>query len=176
MTHVALLRGINVGGNHKLPMKTLQALFAAAGAREVRTYIQSGNVLFESSRASALCVQVADAIETSLGFRPPIVTRPAAALREIRDACPFVAEGADPATLHVAFLASKPSNAAVAALDPQRSPGDRFSVHGSEIYLAFPNGVARTKLTNAYFDSKLGTTSTVRNWKTLGALIELAEG
>lgn len=177
-THVALLRGINVGGKHKLPMKTLSGFFTKAGASDVRTYIQSGNVVFTSSsaRVRELCAQVADAIETSLGFRAPIVARPASALSAIRDACPFLAQGEDPSTLHVAFLADEPSQAAIATLDPARSPGDRFAVRGAEIYLHLPNGVARTKLTNAYFDSKLQTTSTVRNWRTLGALIALAEG
>ena len=76
-------------------------------------------------------------------------------------------------TVHVGFLANKPKAATVARLDPDRSPGDEFSVLGREIYLNLPNGVARTKLTSAYLDKTLGTTVTLRNWKTTRKLAEL---
>jgi uncharacterized protein (DUF1697 family) len=81
--------------------------------------------------------------------------------------------GFDVATLAVAFLADRPTKARIAALDPQRSPSDEFAMRGREIYLRLPNGAAGTKLTNAYFDRTLGTTSTVRNWKTTLKLLEL---
>ncbi|HZN92159.1 MAG TPA: hypothetical protein VFB81_05620, partial [Myxococcales bacterium] len=81
---------------------------------------------------------------------------------------------ADPDTLHVVFLADPPPPAKVAALDPARSPPDEFQVRGREIYLRCPNGFGRTKLSNAYFDSKLGTISTVRNWRTVLTLAEMA--
>jgi uncharacterized protein (DUF1697 family) len=77
--------------------------------------------------------------------------------------------------LHVAFLAATPGPSKIAALDPNRSPPDEFAVHGREIYLRLPNGVARTKLTNAHFDSKLGTTSTLRNWRTVVKLVDLID-
>ena len=83
---------------------------------------------------------------------------------------PFILAGADPGKLHVAFLAKRPSAATVAELQPDRSPPDEFIVHGREIYIHCPAGMARTKLTNAYFDSKLGTTSTMRNWNTVRKL------
>jgi len=75
--------------------------------------------------------------------------------------------------LNVYFLADMPDPAAVKSLDPERSPGDTFVVKGREVFLHLPNGMARTKLTNAYFDSKLKTVSTARNWKTVGKLVEL---
>jgi uncharacterized protein (DUF1697 family) len=89
---------------------------------------------------------------------------------------PFLEAGADIGTLHVAILADAPAAAKVKALDPDRSPPDAFAVRGREIYLQCPNGYGRTKLTNAYFDSKLATTSTVRNWRTVLKLVELAGG
>ena len=89
---------------------------------------------------------------------------------------PFNKIGADPKRLHVSFLENRPSASAVRGLDPDRSPPDEFVVSGREIFLYCPNGVARTKLTNQYFDSKLRTVSTVRNWKTVLKLVELATG
>ncbi len=174
--HVALLRGINVGGKNKLPMKDLCALASAAGCAEVRSYIQSGNLVFRI--APALGERVAGligaAVEKRFGFRPPVVIRSAAELRKVSADNPFLGAGADPTTLHVAFLADRPSAAQVAALDPNRSPPDRFTVRDREIYLTCPNGLGRSKLTNAYFDAKLATVSTLRNWRTVLELIELS--
>ena len=170
---VALLRGINVGGRNKLPMSELVRLLSGIGCLDVRTYIQSGNVVYLAGPALAARVPVlaAAAIKKDLGLTVPVVTRSGVALEAVARENPFAAE--DPATLHVGFLADAPSEEAVAALDPERSPPDRFQVHGGEIYLCLPNGVARSKLTNDYFDRTLGTICTIRNWKTVLALLEL---
>lgn len=173
--HVALLRGINVGGKNLLPMRSLAALFAEVGCNDVRTYIQSGNVVFRAKDATVrkLPGVVGRAIEERFGLRVPVVVRSAADLARVQRANPFLAKGADPAELHVVFLAEAPAAAAVAALDGKRSPPDELVVLGREIYLRLPNGVARTKLTNDYFDSKLATTSTMRNWRTVLKLVEM---
>ena len=172
-THVALLRGLNVGGKNRLPMHELAALFEAAGCGAVRTYIQSGNVVFQAPAALArtLPARVSAAILKAHGHRVPVVLRTAEELRAVGRGNPFPDS---PEILHVAFLAGWPSAAAVAALDPGRSPPDELEVRGRELYLRLPNGVARTKLTNAYLDRTLGTTSTLRNWRTVLALVELA--
>lgn len=177
-THVAFLRGINVGGKHLLPMKELGQLFQEAGCEGVRTHLQTGNVLFRASAAQAKKVPavVAQAIEERYGFPVPVLLRSIAELRKAVEVYPFMEGGADPARLHVAFLEKKPTASKVAALDPARSPGDSFQVLGQEIHLYCPNGLARTKLTNAYFDGILGTVSTVRTRKTVLRLIELARG
>jgi uncharacterized protein (DUF1697 family) len=177
-THVALLRGINVGGKNKLAMKRLVALFEAAGCEDVRTYIQSGNVVFESPAALAKRVPelVRVAIADELGLEVPVVTRTAKELAAVVRSNPFAKAGADESLLHVAFLAERPSRARVAALDPDRSPPDELAVKGREVYLHCPNGVARTKLTNAYLDRTLGTVSTARNWRTTRKLLEMAGG
>ena len=174
--HAALLRGINVGGKNMLPMKDLAAMFTNAGCASVSTYIQSGNVVFEASPALARRIPalIERAISDRFGYQVPVLTRTGAALRGIVRGNPFLEAGADIGTLHVAILADAPAAAKVKALDPDRSPPDEFAVRGREIYLQCPNGFARTRLTNAYFDSKLGTISTVRNWKTVEALLELA--
>ena len=175
--HVALLRGVNVGGKNRLPMKALVALFTDAGCDDVRTYIQSGNVVFlaKATLAKRVPSLVAGAISDRFGYHVPVVSRTAEEIRNVVRGNPFLEVGAHTSELHVAFLAKVPAATKVAALDPDRSPPDEFSVRGREIYLRCPNGVARTKLTNNYFDSKLATTSTVRKWKTVLKLLELTE-
>ncbi len=176
--HVALLRGINLAGKNRLPMKDLAALFSGAGCGAVTTYIQSGNVVFEASPALARRIPslIEKAIADDFGYQVPVVMRTGAELGRILRGNPFLRAGADAGTLHVAFLADTPAAARVKALDPDRSPPDAFKVRGRDIYLHCPNGFGRSKLSNAYFDSKLGTTSTVRNWNTVVTLCDLARG
>jgi uncharacterized protein (DUF1697 family) len=167
MTHVALLRGINVTGKNSLPMKELAQMFSVAGCTNVRTYIQSGNVIFETPGEAAKITQAVTAkIEKKFGYRVPIVTRTSEQLLKTIRENPFL-KGADEKMLHVYFLAHSPNTAAIAALDPARSAPDAFHVLGQEIYLHLPNGMGRSKLTNAYFDSKLSTICTARNWATV---------
>jgi uncharacterized protein (DUF1697 family) len=175
VTHVALLRGINVGGKNILPMKDLARIFADAGCENVRTYIQSGNVVFEAPASADVCELVTASIEKRFGFQVPVVIRNSAQLRKAIASNPFLKTGIDPKSLHVYFLADTPKTAAIASLDPARSSPDVFHVLGSEIYLHLPNGMARTKLTNAYFDSKLSTVCTARNWATVLKLSEMME-
>jgi len=173
--HVALLRGINVGGKNRLPMKSLSALFTDAGCTDVQTYVQSGNIIFGAtpSLARRIPALIEKAISVQFGLRVPVVTRTAAELHAGAKHNPFLPRESDTGTLHVAFLATRPTPAQVATLDPDRSPPDEFAVRGREIYLRLPNGVARSKLTNAYFDSRLETTSTLRSWRTVLKLVEL---
>ena len=156
-------------------MKDLAAMFTAAGCGSVSTYIQSGNVVFEAAAPLTRRIPslIESAISESFGYRVPVVVRAGAELTKIARGNPFLRAGADPGTLHVAFLADAPAAPRLKTLDPGRSAPDAYAVRGREIYLHCPNGFARTGLTNAYFDSKLGTTSTVRNWKTVEALLEL---
>lgn len=176
--HIALLRGINLGGTNRLPMKDLIAMFRDLGCKDVRTYIQSGNVVFraETALARRLPALITEAVSGSFGLKVPVVTRTAAELEGVANNNPFLEDGADTNALHVMFLLDRPPQSKVAALDPDHSPPDEFVVRGREIYLRCPNGVARSKLTNQYFDSKLETTSTARNWRTVLKLLELARG
>ena len=165
MLYLALLRGINVGGKAKLPMKELATIFAQAGARDVRTFIQSGNVIFDAEEADLVVEVVTTKIAKTYGYPGRIVLRSASEMQSACSANPFT--GAPLDTLHCYFLAEKPDAHAVKLLDPERSPRDHYVVNGREIYLHLPSGMARTKLTNAYFDRKLGTVSTARNWNTV---------
>ena len=174
--YIGLLRAINVGGTKKLLMAELRAMFEAAGCTDVRTYIQSGNVVFraEPALAERIPALIEAEIAAAKGFQVPVVTRTAAELSAIVSGNPFLAVGADPARLHVGFLAGEPSAARIAELDPDRSPSDAFKVRGREVYLHSPNGTARSRLTVDYFDRVLGTTITIRNWRTVGKLLDMA--
>jgi uncharacterized protein (DUF1697 family) len=176
--YVALMRGINVGGKNAVPMNELARIFEAARCTEVTTYIQSGNVVFRAKGDCAARVPhaVAKILLDRRGLRVPVVLRTAEELQAVVNANPFIAAGGDAGTLHVVFLAQAPSADRLAALDQGRSPPDEFRVLGGEIYLRCPNGVAKSKLTNAYFDRKLATTSTMRNWRTVLKLAEMARG
>ena len=175
--YVALLRGINVGGNNKLPMKDLSRMFVEAGCERVQTYIQSGNVLFEATPdlVADLSDSIVNRISQDFGFRSPVILRTSQQLREVVANNPFLANGLSEDTLHVMFAANPPSPALITSLDPARCPPDAFMVQGQEVYLHLPSGVARTKLTNAYFDSKLRTITTQRNWRTVNTLLSLME-
>lgn len=174
--HVALLRGINVGGKNRLPMTALVEAFAAEGCTAITTYIQSGNVVFEAPAGAVtqLSTRIAARIHAAHALTVPVIVRSAVELAAIARGNPLLAAGAAVDTLHVMFLADRPSPRQVAALDPARSPPDTFVVAGREIYLCCPAGVARSKLTNAYFDRALATVSTSRNWRTVGKLVELS--
>ncbi len=175
--YVALLRGINVGGKNSLPMKDLAVMFEKAGCGGVATYIQSGNVVFQADAKLARQIPdlISKAILKSFKISIPVIVRKAEDLIQISKKNPFFKKGGTIDTVHVAFLAHTPTPEAVKSLDPNRCTIDGFQVQGSEIYLHFPKGLAKTKLTNQYFDSKLSTISTVRNWKTLLKLIEMTQ-
>jgi uncharacterized protein (DUF1697 family) len=173
--YVALLRGINLGNKNKLSMKELSSLFSTAGCSDVQTYIQSGNVVFTASRnvAGRICDEITGQLMKRFGLSVPVILRSSEELREALYNNPFLKMGAPEEILHLMFLAELPSRQRLESLDPERSPGDTFLVRGREIYLRLPNGVGRSKLTNAYFDSKLDTTSTSRNWLTVKTLCEM---
>lgn len=172
---VALLRGVNVGGNNKLAMRDLVAVFEALGCRDVRTYIQSGNVVARApaSAVDGLADAAAKALHDGFGLAVPVVLRTGDALAAAVADNPYLAAGAEPATVHVMFLRDAPTAAQLATLDPARSPGDAYTVRGRDVLLHCPNGLARTKLTNDYFDRRLATVSTVRNWKTVLTLLAM---
>jgi uncharacterized protein (DUF1697 family) len=169
--HVALLRGINVGGANRLPMADLREAFEVAGAARVETLQAAGNVLFDAPPGKVAAI--ASRVEAALarrGVSSTLVLRTASELRAAAADHPFLARGAVPARCYVAFLASTPSATAAGSLEPDRSPPDAFAVLGREIYLWLPNGAARTRITTAWLDARLGTVSTVRGWATVRAL------
>ena len=177
--YVALLRAVNVGGRNSLSMPKLRETLAGRGLEDVTTVLQSGNVLFTSSKAEAAVAKlVRDAIAEELGLEGAVVVRSAAEIATVAKKNPFASrtEERDAKSLHVAFLERAPAKAAVAKLDPDRSPPDAFAVRGREVYLSYPNGSGRTKLNLSYLERVLGVQGTARNWRTVQRLAELLGG
>jgi uncharacterized protein (DUF1697 family) len=176
-TYAALLCGVNLGSRNKVSMADLGALVAALGYEDVRTYLQSGNVVFVATEPGATIVRrLEEALARELGVPASVIVRTRTELRRVVDANPFARRERDPKKLLVTFLADTPSRAAVRALDPTEHAPDEFAVVRREVYLHCPNGYGRTKLSNAYFERKLGVAGTNRNWRTVTALAELAGG
>ena len=178
-TYVGLLRGINVGGRNKVPMKDLREVVEGLGHTEVVTYIQSGNVVFDARSGAGKEEDVRDELEAAIhqrfGSSIPVVLRTHAELVKALKTNPYAAEAdADGAKVFVLFVSRKPPAAAVQALDPNRSPGDEFTVKGREIYLSCPDGIGRSKLDPAFF-KKVGADATVRNVNTVRKLIDLSD-
>ena len=168
---VALLRGINVGGRNPVPMAGLRALFEQHGCGSVSSYIQSGNVLFtnEAADRAALARQLADAVAQTFGVASPVLLRTSTEIARVSASHPF---GADTSRTHVAFLDREPDDAG--AFEPADVEPDRFELAGTELYLLYPNGVHGSRLTGALIERRLGVTATIRNWRTVTRLAELA--
>lgn len=172
--YAALLRGINVGGRAKLSMSELREALASLGLEDVVTYIQSGNVVFRSAATpTEIARDLEQRIAEAFSLETTVVLRTAAELASIAGDNPYAARGTEPRTLHVVFLGGAPGAEDVARLDPERSPPDSFTVRGSEIYVCFPNGSGRSKLTLDYFERNLDVRATMRNWSTVVRLVEL---
>jgi len=169
---VALLRAVNVGKGRAVPMAELRALFEALGLRDVRTYIQSGNVVFTGGPPDA--ERLSRALSERFGFAIPVVVRSGEVLDAILEACPWAPEGPDDKRIHVGFLGAPADPARVARMDPERSPGDAFVVGPWAVYLRFGAGVAGSKLTNDWLERQLGTTVTLRNLATCRELTRMA--
>jgi uncharacterized protein (DUF1697 family) len=172
--YVALLRGINVGGRNKVAMPALRACCESLGHNRVVTYIQSGNVVFDAAKGTParLARGLSDALDAMLGLRIDVVVRSAAELQRVTTTNPFPTEGVDPTTLHVLFLASTPTAAAVEVLAATHFPPNEYVVRGDDVFLRAPDGIGRTRLPN--FDKVLGTVATGRNWRTVLTLAEMA--
>jgi uncharacterized protein (DUF1697 family) len=165
---IGLMRAVNVGGR-KLSMTDVVTVTTECGGTGVRTYLQSGNVVFSGSRRVA--ESLSGALSAAAGFDVPVLLRSAAEMAAVVSGQPY---GGPDSAWHVTFLGSSPAPAAVSALDPSAYGGDEFAVRGREVYLRTPGGYGRTKLTNAFFERKLGVVATTRNWRTVRALAEMA--
>lgn len=176
MTYVAMLRGINVGGNMPVKMDALRATVAGLGHTDVTTYIQSGNVLFKSrTRATTKVAQPIEArLKRELGVDVTVVVRTAEELATAARKNPFL-PGADPKSLYVIFLNNVPDRKSVARIDARQVAPDEFQIVAREIFARYPNGYGRSKMTNAYFEKALGVRGTARNWNTVSKLLQLAE-
>jgi uncharacterized protein (DUF1697 family) len=177
-TYAALLRGINLGSHAKIKMPALRQLFEALGHADVQTYLQSGNVVFTADDADPdkLARAIERRIKHDLDLTVPVLLRSQAELADIVANNPFLKQKADPATLHVTFLAEEPDRERIDAIDSAFGEPDGFAIVGRELYLHCPGGYGRTKLNNNFFERRLKVGATTRNWKTVTRLRELTGG
>jgi uncharacterized protein (DUF1697 family) len=189
--YAALLRGVNVGGRGKVGMEDLRTLFSDAGLTDVASYVQSGNVVFTSSKrdVTKLSRSIEQKISADLGLEVTVLIRSAAELRGIEKGNPLIGRTDDSTKLHVTFLADQPDPELVAKL-PHGTGGaksgngtggaksgngtaDELTVVGREVYLFCPGGYGNSKLNNTFIEKKLATRATTRNWRTVGKLVEM---
>ena len=166
---IALLRAVNLGARNKVPMAGLRELLEEQGAEDVRTYIQSGNVVFADSKPDAAALE--QAIAQEFGVKTVVVLRSARQMRKLAESHPF---GRDTSSSHAAFFVEKPPAAAVRALSELDIGDNRYEVLGSDIALYYPRGFQGAILTTAKLEKLLGIKGTARNWRTVEKLAELA--
>jgi uncharacterized protein (DUF1697 family) len=173
---IALLRGINVGGKNKLPMRELTALLAGLGLENIQTYIQSGNVVFQTNRADLdeLAAEIGTAVARSHGFTPKVMLLEARRLKEAVAANPFPQGQSEPKALHFYFLETVPEAPDLAVLEMLKTDREQFQLIGTVFYLYAPDGIGRSKLA-AKVERALGVSATARNWRTVSQIMTMLE-
>ena len=173
-TFVALFRGINVGGKNKLPMKDLVSLMENTGLKNVRTYIQSGNVVFQTadSMVPDLDKKIQDSILGRHGLSLGLVILDKNEVDRSVSENPFPEAASEPKSVHLTFLSALPTNPDIEALERIRVPSERFALHEKVFYLHAPEGIGRSKLA-AKIEKALGVSCTSRNWRTVLKLQEM---
>ncbi len=173
--HVALLRGLNVGGNNKLPMADLRAALVGAGFEGVRTYIQSGNVVFSSVRpAESLEAYIEGVLEREFDLRVPVVVRTQSQWTEVVQGNPFSDESrSEPNRVQLCLAKRAPAPDAAEQLQAIATRDERIVAAGAAIWIHFPNGIGDSKLTPAVLDRCVGSSVTARNWRTVTKLQDM---
>jgi uncharacterized protein (DUF1697 family) len=175
---ISMLRGVNVGGHNKIKMDALKALCLSLKLEDPQTYVQSGNVIFRTGEKdlAKLARRIQDAIEKTFGFRPGVVLRTTAELREVIARNPFAKRsGIEPGKLLVNFLAAHPDQQAREKALAIKTGPDELHLIGREVYIYFPDGQGRSKLPWATIERALGTFGTGRNWNSVTKILEIAE-
>jgi uncharacterized protein (DUF1697 family) len=174
-TWILLLRGINVGGRNILPMKELVRDLESLQLTNIKTYIQSGNVVFQASKklSTSFAAKIAKKIESRHGFKPYILLLSAEQLEHAAAANPFPETEAEPKTLHLSFLDSVPSAPNLDSLAAAKAPSEQFHLKDTVFYLHAPDGIGRSKLA-AKVEKCLGVPATARNWRTVQKLRQMA--
>ena len=175
-TYIALLRGINVGGRNSLPMKALAALLEDLGCVNIKTYIQSGNVVFQSAKKSAapLSEAISTAINERYNFKPHVLLLQAQDLNRAVAMNPFQDAESNPKSLHLGFLGALASNPDLKKLARFKADSEQFQLTGKVFYLHAPDGIGRSKLA-ANAEKSIGVAMTIRNWRTIGKIVEMVE-
>jgi uncharacterized protein (DUF1697 family) len=174
---ISLLRGVNVGGHNLIRMEPLRAVYESLGLLDAQTYVQSGNVVFrtEAQNLPRLAKQIEDAIERTFGFRPAVIVRTPDELKDLIARNPFAERrGIAPNKLLVVFLVSSPDENARAKVLAIKTDPEELRMEGRELYMYFPEGMARPKLTWMAIEKILKIPATARNWNTVTKLLEMA--
>ena len=174
-TYIALLRGINVSGQKLIKMAALRESLTKAGFIEVQTYIQSGNIVFQSEENDLTSLEdgIKQVILQDFGFDVPTIVKTAEHLKAAVAKAPFT--DPDPTRVHLLQLSAIPDQERIDKIAEQEYPPQKYHVDGDNIYLYTPKGFPKAKLTNNFFESKLKVNSTARNWRTIHKLIEMAD-
>jgi uncharacterized protein (DUF1697 family) len=175
---ISLLRGVNVGGHHKIKMDALRALYDCLGLPDALTYVQSGNVIFKTRDRDLIRLgrRIEDGIERTFGFRPHVIVRTPADLRNVIARNPFAKRrGIEPNRLLVTFLAGVPNPEARDKALTLKADPEELRLDEREFYMYFPSGMARPKLTWLNVEKVLQMPGTGRNWNTVTKLLEIAE-
>ena len=176
--YVSILRGINVGGKRKILMADLKKLYQNLGFSNIITYIQSGNVVFNSMKQEddkALALQIEQSIEKAYGFAVPVIVRTVDEMKNIVSANPFFQESStEVERLHLTFLKDSPPTEKIEHLQSMDFTPDAFAITGKDVFVYCSGKYSDTKLSNQYLENKLKTTATTRNWKTVQKLLALA--
>jgi uncharacterized protein (DUF1697 family) len=175
---ISMLRGVNVGGHNKIKMEDLRALCESLGLLDVQTYVQSGNLVFRTKERSLapIAKRIEDGIEHKFGFRPGVLLRTTAEMRATIAKNPFAdRQGIDPSKLLVTFLHVEPDAGSRGNALAIKTFPEELRIDGSEVYIYFPNGMARPKMSWPRIEKALKTWGTGRNWNTVTKLLEMAE-
>ena len=176
-TFIAILRGINVSGKRIIKMDALKQLFTDLNFKNIQTYIQSGNVIFKSSDSDVLEIKkrIENGILNAFSLEVPVIIITSDELESVVSENPFTEDETKNSNfLHVTFLSEKPKEEYVIQLNGMNFPEEEFQIKNNAIYLYCPNGYGNSKLTNTFFEKKLKTTATTRNWKTTKELLNIA--
>lgn len=174
---IALLRGVNLGPHNRIKMDALRTLCESLGLRGVRTYVNSGNLVFDSKESNhiKLATRLERAIESEFGFRIPVILRTVAEWERAVERNPFAGRsGIEPSKLLVHFLASDPGETGRAKARAIPAAPEEVHFFERELYIYYPNGMARPKLSLAAVERGLGVAGSGRNWNTVLKLRELA--
>lgn len=177
-TYIALLRGINVSGQKKINMADLREQLKVLAFTTIRTYIQSGNIIFEAANTSLeqLSEQITENIQQNYGFHVPCLVKTPAKFASIIQENPFPdldEEGLK--RLYVTLLAQTPDTEKVQAIRQQDYAPEQFIQRGTTLYFYSPLGYGRAKMNNNFFEQKLKVPATTRNWKSMNKLLSLAQ-
>jgi uncharacterized protein (DUF1697 family) len=174
-TFVSMLRGVNVGGHKRLKMSELGKLYESLGFTDVRTYVQSGNVVFShaSRDTETVARQIEKKLSTRLNLDVAVFVKTPGELSNLVDRNPFKKN--EPNRVHVTFLSTEPDKLLTDKIEAVRADGEAFFIHDREVYLFTPNGYGRSKLSNSFFEKMLNVRATTRNWNTVIALLNMAK-